>query len=110
MLGEIVAGMPARSRGSVSGAGASGAGAEGTPRLAARSVRLGSRLHDVSFDLRAGEVLGVVALEGQGQDELFDVLAGLAAPRRRGPERRREAGRVPPPGRCHPGRPRVRGR
>ena len=31
---------------------------------------------DVSFDLHAGEVLGVVALEGQGQDELFDVLAG----------------------------------
>ena len=30
----------------------------------------------MSFDLAAGEVLGVVALEGQGQDELFDVLAG----------------------------------
>jgi ribose transport system ATP-binding protein len=31
----------------------------------------------VSFDLHQGEVLGVVALEGQGQDELFDVLAGF---------------------------------
>jgi ribose transport system ATP-binding protein len=36
----------------------------------------GTRLSDVSLDLAAGEVLGVVALEGQGQDELFDVLAG----------------------------------
>ena len=38
---------------------------------------------DVSFELRAGEVLGVVALEGQGQDELFDILAGSRAPGRR---------------------------
>jgi ribose transport system ATP-binding protein len=30
----------------------------------------------VSFELRTGEVLGVVGLEGQGQDELFEVLAG----------------------------------
>ena len=28
----------------------------------------------------AGEVLGVVALEGQGQDELFDILAGSRPP------------------------------
>ena len=45
------------------------------------SLRAGTRLNDVSFELRAGEVLGVVALEGQGQDELFDILAGLAAGR-----------------------------
>jgi ribose transport system ATP-binding protein len=49
---------------------------EGTPRLRARGLATGTRLNDVSLDLRAGEVLGVVALEGQGQDELFDVLAG----------------------------------
>jgi ribose transport system ATP-binding protein len=30
----------------------------------------------VSFELRPGEVLGVAALEGQGQDELFEALAG----------------------------------
>ncbi len=46
------------------------------PRLAVRGLAAGSRLTDVSFDLRQREVLGVVALEGQGQDELFDVLAG----------------------------------
>lgn len=32
--------------------------------------------HDVSFDVRAGEVVGIIALEGQGQDDLFDCLAG----------------------------------
>jgi ribose transport system ATP-binding protein len=46
------------------------------PRLQVRGVKTGTRLTDVSFDLFKGEVLGVVALEGQGQDELFDVLAG----------------------------------
>ncbi len=47
-----------------------------TPRLSARGLRQGNKLSDASFDLYAGEVLGVVALEGQGQDELFDVLSG----------------------------------
>ncbi len=52
----------------------------GTPRLSVQSVAAAPKLTDVSFDLYPGEVLGVVALEGQGQDELFDVLAGFAAP------------------------------
>jgi ribose transport system ATP-binding protein len=30
----------------------------------------------ISFTLRRGEVLGLAALEGQGQDELFEALAG----------------------------------
>lgn len=46
------------------------------PRLRVDGLRAGARLTDVSLTLRQGEVLGVVALEGQGQDELFDVLAG----------------------------------
>ncbi|MEO8437142.1 MAG: sugar ABC transporter ATP-binding protein [Chloroflexota bacterium] len=50
------------------------------PRLVVRDLRVGARLHDVSFELRAGEVLGVAALEGQGQDELFDVLSGSRRP------------------------------
>ncbi len=52
----------------------------GRPRLAIRGLAAAPRLQDVSFDLHAGEVLGVVALEGQGQDELFDVLAGFRKP------------------------------
>jgi ribose transport system ATP-binding protein len=50
--------------------------ATATPRLSVRGLHAGARLTDASFDLRQGEVLGLVALEGQGQDELFDVLAG----------------------------------
>jgi ribose transport system ATP-binding protein len=46
------------------------------PRLRVRNIKTGTRLSNVSLDLHKGEVLGVVALEGQGQDELFDVLAG----------------------------------
>ena len=49
---------------------------QSVPRLRVRGLATGTRLTDVSLDLRPGEVLGVVALEGQGQDELFDVLAG----------------------------------
>ena len=47
------------------------------PRLSVRKLAAGAKLADVSFDLHRGEVLGVVALEGQGQDELFDVLGGF---------------------------------
>jgi ribose transport system ATP-binding protein len=49
----------------------------GQPRLRARGLAAGTALEDVSLDLHPGEVLGVVALEGQGQDELFDILAGF---------------------------------
>jgi ribose transport system ATP-binding protein len=48
--------------------------------LATRGLAAGTKLHDVSFELYAGEVLGLVALEGQGQDELFAILAGSARP------------------------------
>jgi ribose transport system ATP-binding protein len=50
------------------------------PRLAARNLRVGAKLHDVSFELVNGEIAGVVALEGQGQDELFGVLSGSIRP------------------------------
>jgi ribose transport system ATP-binding protein len=36
-------------------------------------------LHGVTFSLAAGEVLGIAALEGQGQDELFNALAGATS-------------------------------
>ncbi|SIN86955.1 sugar ABC transporter ATP-binding protein [Vannielia litorea] len=54
----------------------------GTPRLAVRGLGATGKLTDVSFALHPGEVLGVVALEGQGQDELFEVLAGARKPDR----------------------------
>lgn len=52
----------------------------GGARLVVNNLRVGTKLQDVSFDLRNGEVAGVVALEGQGQDELFGALAGSIRP------------------------------
>ncbi len=72
MLGAIVESRTARGAATAGGAKTD----EAPARLSARHVASGTRLQDVSFDLRTGEVLGVAALEGQGQDELFDVLAG----------------------------------
>ena len=73
MLGEHVRDLPAPTAEKVTPAArASGA----TPRLTARALSSGTKLRDATFELYPGEVLGVVALEGQGQDELFDILAG----------------------------------
>lgn len=44
--------------------------------LEARNVHLRDRVNGVSFELHEGEILGLTALEGQGQDELFQVLSG----------------------------------
>jgi len=51
-----------------------------TPRVRVSNLRVGTKLQDVSFELHDGEVAGVVALEGQGQDELFAALAGSIRP------------------------------
>ena len=40
----------------------------------------GKHLKDLSFNIKKGEVLGVAALEGQGQDLLFEILAGQSKP------------------------------
>lgn len=50
------------------------------PRLRVRQLKAGRKLEDVSFELMPGEVLGIVALEGQGQDELFAALSGFRPP------------------------------
>jgi len=46
------------------------------PLLDVRGLHAGAAVADISLMVRPGEVLGVAALEGQGQDVLFDVLAG----------------------------------
>jgi ribose transport system ATP-binding protein len=56
----------------------------GGTNLEVVDLRIGS-LAGVSFSLSAGEILGIAALEGQGQDELFAALAG---------ERRAEGGEI----------------
>jgi len=37
----------------------------------------GKKIKDVSFSIESGEILGIAGLEGQGQDELFKILAGV---------------------------------
>jgi ribose transport system ATP-binding protein len=48
----------------------------GEPALEVRGLSDGHRVRDVSFTVARGEVLGITGLEGQGQDELFAILAG----------------------------------
>ncbi len=76
MLGEGVDDVPATGGREPTAARSAAQG----PRLVARALARGARLQDVSFELYPGEVLGVVALEGQGQDELFNVLSGSSRP------------------------------
>jgi ribose transport system ATP-binding protein len=73
---RIVELMLGGAAGPVAGSARKSLAAQTTPRLRVRGLATGTRLSNVSLDLAPGEVLGVVALEGQGQDELFDVLAG----------------------------------
>ena len=75
MLGEVAEAA------SLDGRRAAAVVADVAPRLSVRNVTVGHRVEDVSFDVRPGEVLGLVALEGQGQDELFEVLSGSLRPR-----------------------------
>ncbi len=75
----------------------------------AASTEFGTTLRDISFDLRAGEVLGVAGVAGNGQDELLMMLSGeMPAPADAvvlkgepvgalGPNARRARGRAMPP-------------
>jgi ribose transport system ATP-binding protein len=53
---------------------------DGPTALEVRGLQVGDTLSDVSFSLRPGEILGIAALEAQGQDELFEVLSGQQKP------------------------------
>jgi ribose transport system ATP-binding protein len=61
-----------------------------SPALEVKDLSYGHALKGVSFQVERGEVLGVAALEGQGQEELFDCIAGV---------RRADAGEVQAEGR-----------
>ncbi|OIU88217.1 sugar ABC transporter ATP-binding protein [Microbacterium sp. AR7-10] len=53
--------------------------------LQAESVGTKGQLRDLDLSIRAGEIVGVAGLDGQGQEEIFEVLAGA---------RRKNAGTV----------------
>jgi len=56
-----------------------GTQSDAAPAIAVRGLT-GRTITDVGFTLRQGEILGVAALEGQGQRELLRILAGAVAP------------------------------
>jgi simple sugar transport system ATP-binding protein len=92
-LGAMMVGRTLRvvERGTVTGEpGAGGAGAGGDRAAAAvlsvRSASYASRtltgasLHDATFEVGAGEVLGIVGVDGNGQDELTSLVTGALVP------------------------------
>lgn len=46
-------------------------------QVSATSDTGGTGLHKVSFDVRAGEIMGVAGVQGNGQTELVEVVTGL---------------------------------
>jgi len=51
-----------------------------TPRVSVRKLSAG-RIREASLDLHAGEILGVVGMQGMGQLDLFRAMFGDIAPR-----------------------------
>ncbi|MEO7086002.1 MAG: ABC transporter ATP-binding protein [Gemmatimonadaceae bacterium] len=49
--------------------------------LVVNDARRLTAVNDVSFTVAPGEILGIAGVEGNGQTELLDALAGLRAPR-----------------------------
>jgi ABC-type uncharacterized transport system ATPase subunit len=52
----------------------------GEPVLRVEGLRLEGRLHDTDLEVRAGEILGVAGVEGNGQLALAECLVGLRSP------------------------------
>lgn len=46
------------------------------PMLEVKNLSVDEQLKDVSLDVRPGEIVGIAALEGQGQKQLFYAIAG----------------------------------
>ncbi|MFP5256517.1 MAG: MFS transporter [Acidimicrobiia bacterium] len=61
-------------------------GADGEVRLRTASVTVGFggnlAVHDVSMEVRAGEIVGIIGPNGAGKTTLFDLLSGYLRPER----------------------------
>ena len=73
MLGE-------KNKGNSNNSHSSRSNASNETFLEIKGISGGKHLKDLSFTIKKGEVLGVAALEGQGQDLLFEILAGESNP------------------------------
>lgn len=58
----------------------------GEVKLRVRNLSLRPKLLDVSFEVRAGEILGIAGLLGSGRTELLRAIAGFDRPERAGIE------------------------
>jgi simple sugar transport system ATP-binding protein len=59
----------------------------GQPELEVRNLSVvdtkgAKRVNDVTFEVRSGEIVGIAGVEGNGQTELMEALAGLVDPAR----------------------------
>jgi general nucleoside transport system ATP-binding protein len=48
--------------------------------LSGNAITKSEALHDVSFEVRAGEIVGIAGVEGNGQSELAEFISGLRHP------------------------------
>jgi ABC-type uncharacterized transport system ATPase subunit len=58
---------------------AAGATALEVQHLVVRGPRVEKAVHNVSFTVAAGEILGIAGVEGNGQTELIEAIAGIRA-------------------------------
>jgi general nucleoside transport system ATP-binding protein len=85
MVGRRVHTGRAAHAGAAAGAAGAAGATQAAPLLQARHLHWRDafgvpRLVDVSLQLRAGEIVGVAGVSGNGQSELLDALAGLLVP------------------------------
>src|SRR2546428_719288 len=52
----------------------------GEPVLRIEGLRVGDKLNGIDLEVRAGEILGVAGVEGNGQRELAETVMGLSVP------------------------------
>jgi len=55
--------------------------ASATPALSVRKLTLPGAFEDISFDIAAGEQMGLAGLGGSGKEEIAETIAGLVRPR-----------------------------
>jgi ABC-type uncharacterized transport system ATPase subunit len=54
----------------------------GVDGLTVTTIDKTARLKNVTFEVRSGEIVGIAGVEGNGQTELIEAIAGLVAPAR----------------------------
>jgi ribose transport system ATP-binding protein len=76
-ISDLVGAMLGRTARRTTGARPVNVAAPGPASLEIRNLQLGRHANKMSFDCRAGEILGVVGLLGSGIDQIADLLFGI---------------------------------